>query len=726
MKDNTLAYPAFWQYTTHDNLQKLIPHGFSYSMLVTKEILDNACDAAERYGGNVSISLDKNILSVTNAGVIEEMDISSIADFNTRITTKYLKKSYQRGAIGHGLKIAIMLSDIEKMPVEIESGSYKHTLTLKNRKAKDAREVLSVQTQSNGSNSNTTTITVSLPVARDNARIDISQYINKYIDKYIMANPHISFMFNSKDYPAVAVATSFKNDTFLDIGSYNRSDFDNFMGTYLSAGFSLAEIGDMFNVSNAKKKKIPQIGQDRFYEFLIKHARKVKPSIIGGQTINKRLEQVIKAGIRYYKKVKLSDHEYVEFAVLDNSKMQVISVNHSLVDANMVWVTKETNKKSLNMTLANALEDLKYHDGIYFSYLTTSPSFQDINKQQIMIFNPLLFNAIRGMTKKHGKDSSDWLLKRDDYQSKAEKEGITKEWIERNCGANMQPWTYMFIADCREIAEKMYRDYGAITLRQLYYQLVSKGIIKNSNNSYKNTCEHIGNARDYGMIDYDIFDDRSRYVIFPHTISPDIPPKTYISDRIVESLERPNLDPWQCQDNYVELWIEKDALVNLFMKVGKKYHVPVFASRGYTSKQKIHEAKQRFIERVDKGKKCVILYAGDLDPSGWNIYENIANKLSHIVHVERFALNDEQALNEKLIPMPVKKSDSRTRAFLKKHKQLKGKCYELDAYDPNKLIDLASNAIKKYFDESKLIGHYAEWYKEFEDEKKTVLAKIGG
>lgn len=721
MKDNTLAYPAFWQYTTHDNLQKLIPHGFYCSMLVTKEILDNACDAAERYGGNVSISLDKNILSVTNAGVITGKDISSIADFNTRITTKYLKKSYQRGAIGHGLKIAIMLSDIEKMPVEIESGSYKHTLTLKNRKAKDAREVLSVQTQSNGSNSNTTTITVSLPIARDNARIDISQYIKQYIDKYIMANPHISFIFNSQNYSAVA---SLKNDTFIDIHSYNRSEFDNFMDTYLSDGFSLAEIGDMFNVSNAKKKKIPQIGQDRFYEFLIKHARKVKPSIIGEQTINKRLEQV-NDGISYYKEVKLSEHEYVEFAVLDDPEMQVISVNHSLVDANMVWITKKTKKKSLNMTLANALTDLKYHYGIYFSYLTTSPSFKDINKQQIMISNPLLFNAIRGMTKKLSKDSSDWLLKRDDYQSKAEKEGITKAWIERNCGANMQPWTYIFINDCREIAEKMYRDYGAITLRQLYYQLVGNGIIKNSNNSYKNICEHIGNARDYGMIDYDIFDDRSRYVIFPHTISPDIPPKAYISDMIVESLERPNLDPWQYQDNYVELWIEKDALVNLFMKVVKKYHVPVFVSRGYTSKQKIHEAKQRFIERVDKGKNCVILYAGDLDPSGWNIYENIANKLSHIVHVERFALNDEQALYEKLIPMPVKKSDSRTVAFLEQHKQLEGKCYELDAYDPNKLIGLASEAIEKYFDESKLIGHYAEWYKKFEDVKKTVLAKIG-
>jgi hypothetical protein len=667
-------------------------------------------------GGNVFISLDKNSLSVTNAGVIAGKDISSIADFNTRITTKYLKKSYQRGAIGHGLKIAIMLSDIEKMPVEIESGSYKHTLTLKNRKARDAREVLSVQTQSNGSNSDTTTTTikVSLPVARD-----ISQYINKYI----MANPHISFIFNSQDYSAVA---SFKNDTFIDIHSYNRSEFDDFIDTYLSDGFSLAEIGDMFNVSNAKKKKILQIGQDRFYEFLIKHARKVKPSIIGGQTINKRLKQVINAGIRYYKKVKLSEHEYVEFAVLDNPEMQVISVNHSLVDANMVWVTKETNKKSLNMTLANALNDLRYHYGIYFSYLTTSPSFNDINKQQIMIPNPLLFNAIRGMTKKLNKDSSDWLLKRDDYQSKAKKKGITKEWMEQSRGANMQPWTYMFINDCREIAENMHKDYGAITLRQLYYQLVSKDIIKNSYNSYKNTCEHIGNARDYGIIDYDIFDDRSRYVIFPHTISPDIPPKAYISDRIVEALERPTLDPWQCQDNYVELWIEKDALVNLFMKVGKKYHVPVFASRGYTSKQKIHEAKQRFIERVDKGKKCVILYAGDLDPSGWNIYENIDSKLSQIVRVERFALNDEQALNENLIPMPVKESDSRTPAFLKEHPLLKNKCYELDAYDPSRLIDLASNAIEKYFDESKLIEHhYVEWYKEFEDEKKTVLAKIG-
>lgn len=106
-----IDYPAFWQYTIESNLEKLIPPGSSADEVIAKELLDNATDAAERHGGVVEINLDDKVLVVTNTGGgITPSDIKKITNFETRLSSKYLKKSYTRGAIGHGLKISIMLA----------------------------------------------------------------------------------------------------------------------------------------------------------------------------------------------------------------------------------------------------------------------------------------------------------------------------------------------------------------------------------------------------------------------------------------------------------------------------------------------------------------------------------------------------------------------------------------------------------------------------------------
>lgn len=90
---------------------------------------------------------------------------------------------------------------------------------------------------------------------------------------------------------------------------------------------------------------------------------------------------------------------------------------------------------------------------------------------------------------------------------------------------------------------------------------------------------------------------------------------------------------WEFQDYYLELWIEKDALVRLFKDIAQKYQLLLFPSRGYTSLTKIHNAINRFEEKTHKGKKCVVLYFGDLDPSGWDIYRNIKERLKNQAEV---------------------------------------------------------------------------------------------
>ena len=68
-------------------------------------------------------------------------------------------------------------------------------------------------------------------------------------------------------------------------------------------------------------------------------------------------------------------------------------------------------------------------------------------------------------------------------------------------------------------------DYSAqgyqLSLRQLYYQLVSKNIVPNSERSYNNIGNLVSKGRNAGVIDWDMIVDRGRETIIPqHWNSP--------------------------------------------------------------------------------------------------------------------------------------------------------------------------------------------------------------
>ena len=278
--------------------------------------------------------------------------------------------------------------------------------------------------------------------------------------------------------------------------------------------------------------------------------------------------------------------------------------------------------------------------------------------------------------------------------------------------------------ECRDIAESMFKRYGPITLRQLYYQLVSRNIITNDPQSYNNFKTRMAKARELGLIEYDIFEDRSRHTIVPSALSRHTDVESYVRSRVERSLAAPTLDVWEDQPYYVEVWIEKDALVRLFSEVAEKKQVPLFPSRGFTSLTKIEEARSRFREKIEQGKKVVLLYAGDLDPSGWGIYENICNKFRDEdgIELKRFALNPDQTNG--LEPMPIKCKDTRYEAFLKKHPDIEG-AYELDAVDPDELQRLTEEAIDDYFDPTLLPRDAMdEWQDRFNAIKKKILRRL--
>src|SRR5262245_37159888 len=107
-------------------------------------------------------------------------------------------------------------------------------------------------------------------------------------------------------------------------------------------------------------------------------------------------------------------------------------------------------------------------------------------------------------------------------------------------------------AICAEYAAQGYD----LTLRQLYYQFVARGLIANRQTEYKRLGDIIDEARMAGLLDWDYIVDRTRYLRTQNTWE-------HPSDIISASASQFRIDKWEHQPYRIEVWIEKDALVGV-------------------------------------------------------------------------------------------------------------------------------------------------------------------
>lgn len=230
-----------------------------------------------------------------------------------------------------------------------------------------------------------------------------------------------------------------------------------------------------------------------------------------------------------------------------------------------------------------------------------------------------------------------------------------------------------------------------LTLRQLYYQLVSRGAIDNTVKEYKNLSVTMTNARMAGLIDWDHIEDRSRNALMP-------PHWAGTSHILRDSANSFRVDRWVGQRRHVEVWCEKDALTSVLEPVAHEYHVLLLPVRGYSSTTIAYEASLRF--EASWPKEPVVFYLGDHDPSGVDMTRDLETRLSEMTgegHVElrRLALNFGQVLDNNLPPNPTKSSDSRTAGYTETYG---AECWELDALDPPALVSVVRDAIEAELD----------------------------
>lgn len=283
-------------------------------------------------------------------------------------------------------------------------------------------------------------------------------------------------------------------------------------------------------------------------------------------------------------------------------------------------------------------------------------------------------------------------------------------------------------------AEAICREYRAagydLTLRQLYYQFVARGLIPNDQKQYKRLGDIINDARLAGWLDWDYLVDRTRNTVQrPHWNHP--------RDIIQASAKQFHTDWWETQPLHVEVWVEKEALAGIVEQVTSQYDVTSLACRGYLSQSEAWSAAQRFLEHVQSGRNVVIIHLGDHDPSGVDMSRDNEDRIRHFLHgdllrnaeisgaydayddapwdwfdtdqwaqgeydivdtvfeLRRIALNRDQITRYQPPPNPAKITDSRATDYIRKHGT---QSWELDALPPDVISALIRDEIEELMD----------------------------
>jgi hypothetical protein len=278
-------------------------------------------------------------------------------------------------------------------------------------------------------------------------------------------------------------------------------------------------------------------------------------------------------------------------------------------------------------------------------------------------------------------------------------------------------WTWTDLQDLRlkavcKVIEDL-RTYWPLTIRQIHYQLFANQVEwggRRGSSTYPNTKSGQQDliavakyGRYDGQISWDAIEDRTRTAYRPYKFE-DV--QEYLKNELYYLLKDYTRCRVQDQDYYIEVWVEKDALFKIFKKVARPYCIPVVACRGYDSVTYLNSFANNARDALYRGQTPVVLYFGDLDPSGVNMFE---------ASIETLCSEDELCLDEDKIifhraaitpkvveifglpndPDAGKYKDTRYKKYVERYGRL---FVELDSLRPDVLEDMIRTSIERYLD----------------------------
>jgi hypothetical protein len=243
-----------------------------------------------------------------------------------------------------------------------------------------------------------------------------------------------------------------------------------------------------------------------------------------------------------------------------------------------------------------------------------------------------------------------------------------------------------------DLIEAMYGMVAAvqpITGRGVGYKLFTARLIPSmAKPEMQRVYRLLKEAREDGTIPWDWIVDETRTI---ERVSTWDNPAHY-ARCVAQSYRR---DFWNQQPYRVQVWSEKGTVRGLLAPVLDEYAVGFLAVHGFSSATAAHD-----LAEDDDGRDLIVLYVGDLDPSGMFMSERdlptrFAKYGGDHIKLRRIALTNEHVRGLPSFPASDKAKDPRYRWFRDNYGD---RCWELDAMDPNDLRACVEQEIVRLID----------------------------
>jgi hypothetical protein len=160
------------------------------------------------------------------------------------------------------------------------------------------------------------------------------------------------------------------------------------------------------------------------------------------------------------------------------------------------------------------------------------------------------------------------------------------------------------------------------TVRQIYYQLVVRGLVQKTEIEYSQTVSRLlTEMRLAGELEWSWIVDNSRRASVTRTFD-------NVADALNNSARYYRRSALRESDVYIEIWTEKDALAGILYEAASDYDVPVVSSRGIPSISQLRISFENIQDAFDAGKQVYVYQFGDHDPTGCLIPKHIERQIS--------------------------------------------------------------------------------------------------
>jgi len=234
----------------------------------------------------------------------------------------------------------------------------------------------------------------------------------------------------------------------------------------------------------------------------------------------------------------------------------------------------------------------------------------------------------------------------------------------------------------------LYQQQLPLSMRQIYYRLVSDGLLDKTESDYSKLCNISNRARRAELLNWsDIRDDG--FIERVPAITADI---NDFKQTCINYAETLTVDRQQGQDRRLVLWCETAGMVPQLVSIAEPYGIPVYSSGGFDGVSQ----KQRLGVSFANQGPITVLHIGDLDPSGEHMYSSLQEDITAFcndaggdITFARIAVTREQVTEYALPTAPPKKTDNRS---------FTGLTTQCEALKPNDLAQIVTDEIQARMD----------------------------